>query len=143
MRVITFQDRFAELVRLGIKRQTIRQAARCKPGDTLSLRRWTGKPYRSRQETLRTVVCSEVVPIRIEPELAKWRPETETLRILTNVAVGGRWLTGEAREWLAILDGFPNFEAMFEWFYRYHGLPFCGVIIKWTVAAAPENGAEA
>jgi hypothetical protein len=134
MRVITFQDRFAELVRLGTKTQTIRKSARCKPGDTLSLRRWTGKPYRSKQEALRTVVCSEVVPIRIEQVVPGWW--------LTGVAVNGRWLTGEQRDELAIEDGFVNFETMYAWFYHYNGLPFYGHIIKWNVPLAAGTTGE-
>jgi uncharacterized protein YqfB (UPF0267 family) len=122
MRVILFQDRFAELVRAGTKRQTIRQSARCQPGDTLSLRRWTGKPYRSRQETLCQVDCAEVVPIQIEIDV----PE------LTMVKVGEAWLTGEQRNALAIEDGFLNWAAMHEWFHRHHGLPFYGVVIRWV-----------
>jgi hypothetical protein len=63
MIVYMFQDRFSELVRDGSKRQTIRKGLpRCKPGDTMSLRRWTGKPYRSKQEELRVAVCTETVP---------------------------------------------------------------------------------
>jgi hypothetical protein len=38
MRVIMFQPRFAGLVEAGLKTQTIRKNARCKIGDTLSLR---------------------------------------------------------------------------------------------------------
>jgi hypothetical protein len=49
-----FQDRFADKVRDGRKLHTIRKTARCKVGDTLSLRRWSGTPYRSKQELLRT-----------------------------------------------------------------------------------------
>jgi hypothetical protein len=79
MRVIMFQDRFAELVRGGDKCQTIRWSARCRPGDVLSLRRWTGKPYRSKQETLREAVCTAVSPVAMHGLpfhgwLIEWRP---------------------------------------------------------------------
>ena len=54
MRVITFKERFAEPVRSGAKRQTIRKSAGCEVGDILSLRRWTGRPRHSKQELLYT-----------------------------------------------------------------------------------------
>lgn len=108
MRVILFQDKFAELVRTRAKKQTIRLKARCKPGDALSLRRWTGKPYRSKQETLLNCVCTRVQEIRIYEG-----PATET------------------SEMLARADGFSSHAEMLAWFRKNHGLPFEGQQIEW------------
>jgi hypothetical protein len=52
MKVLMFQPRFAPLVEAGTKTQTIRPVRR-RPivvGDELSLRAWTGLPYRSPQQ---------------------------------------------------------------------------------------------
>jgi len=114
VRVILFQDQFAEKVREGSKRQTIRQTARCKVGDWVSLRRWTGKPYRSKQEVLRTDVCTAVMPVRVDYGVA---------------SVGGVVVDGQD---LAALDGFKDCEEMRDWFGATHGLPFLGWLIEWS-----------
>lgn len=111
MRVILFQDRFAKLVLAGTKRQTIRKAARCKPGDELSLRRWTGKPYRSNQEIIRVETCKSVEPVIIREGMS-----VEELIALDRVATA---------------DGFGDALAMLAWFEKTHGLPFEGEIVKW------------
>jgi hypothetical protein len=114
MRVILFQDRFADKVRNGDKFQTIRQSARCTGGDTLSLRRWTGKPYRSKQEILRTAKCSYTIPVQIS-ERGVWSPSGEMDRA--------------AAAWA---DGFDCWEDMLAWFKETHGLPFVGDLIVWA-----------
>ena len=111
-----FQDRFAEKVRDGSKPHTIRKTARCKPGDVLSLRRWTGKPYRSRQEVLRVEKCAAV----------------ETVCICSDgILVDGLWTDADQ---IAKADGFVDFGEMVLWFGVTHGLPFDGFIIRWRVA---------
>lgn len=114
MRVILFQDRFAEKVRDGDKCQTIRGRARCRAGDVLSLRRWTGKPYRSKQEILRTARCSCVLPVVIN-ENDIFGPKGEM-----------------DRNGMAWMDGFDDWESMREWFREMHGLPFNGEVIAWV-----------
>ena len=110
-----FQDRFAALVADGTKRQTIRAVARCAVGDTLSLRRWTGKPYRSKQETLRQAVCTAVRAVTISH---------------FDAAIDGRPTSGQH---IAVCDGFCDWEDMRDWFERTHGLPFRGALIEWGV----------
>jgi hypothetical protein len=114
VRVILFQERFAPLVAAGSKRQTIRKTARCKVGDWVSLRRWTGKAYRSKQEVLRTDVCTAVMPVRIEWHAA----------YVGVVQVPGRDL--------AVQDGFKDWAEMRAWFEAVHGLPFLGWLIEWS-----------
>lgn len=118
MRVILFQDRFAELVRMGVKCQTIRKTARCSPGDVLSLRRWTGKPYRSKQEILKTAVCESV---------------EELFLGMNTLRVGDRTLCPFSQDCFAIDDGFQDMGEMREWFAKTHGLPFDGWLIKWRM----------
>ena len=119
MRVIIFQPQFAELVRSGTKMQTIRKTALCKPGDTLSLRRRTGKPYRSKQETLRVVTCSEVLDVVIGDP----RPD--------GLVIDGREQVCSERARIARQDGFRCMTHMLDWFDEVHGLPFRGQMITW------------
>ena len=114
MRVIMFQDRFAFKVRDGTKRHTIRKAARCKSGDMLSLRRWTGRPYRSKQEVLRTQTCMSVEPVRITRD---------------GVRINGLRVDADQ---IARDDGFVDFGEMVLWFGITHGLPFDGFLIRWV-----------
>jgi len=123
MRVILFQERFAPLVAAGTKRQTIRKTARCKAGDSLSLRRWSGKAYRSKQELLRTAVCTAVKPVRI--------------------AFHDAYVCGvkEDGQHLAALDGFNDWAEMRDWFEAVHGLPFSGWLIEWDAKQMPDGDA--
>ena len=123
MRVIMFQDKFAHKVRDGSKCQTIRKAARCKAGDTLSLRRWTGKPYRSKQEIIREVVCESAEPALI------LRPFAGATAV---AAVGPEVIREDEADAFARADGFADFGEMVKWFEDTHGLPFNGWLIKWS-----------
>lgn len=122
MRVLLFQDRFAESVRAGEKRQTIRQTARCKPGDTLSLRRWTGKPRRSKQEILALATCLSVSRITLGHGIYH-----------DGVAINDVDCMLLERIAVAEADGFPCSRDMLNWFRQVHGLPFDGVLIRWTI----------
>ena len=117
MRVILFQPQFAELVRAGTKTQTIRRTARCKPGDTLSLRRWTGKPYRSKQQTLCVATCANVHTVLIQPD---------------RIDIDGVPISQNGEDALARADGFRNVGEMLHWFGTTHGFPFKGEIIEWS-----------
>lgn len=121
MTVLMFADRFVQRVKSGEKRHTIRGQRKqpIKPGDGLSLRHWSGKPYRSKQCVIHDVTCSEVWPIEI----------SETGR----VDMGDMILNHDEREMLAVQDGFKNFAEMKQWHLNAHGLPFTGVLIEWTV----------
>lgn len=120
MTVIMFQHRFAPLVVAGTKSQTIRPERRrpIRRGDELSLRRWADKAYRSPQVELRRTVCVSVEPVIVA---------------MLTVSVGGRLLTDAEREAFARADGFDSGMEMGEWFENEHGLPFSGVVIRWSV----------
>lgn len=114
-----FKPRFARLVEDGSKRQTIRMRARCVPGDVLSLREWSGAPYRSKQRLLEVpgpVVCSEVLPVVVHGG---------------GISVGGHELSAFAMRVSALLDGFYSVDEMMAFFSAGYGLPFTGEIIKW------------
>lgn len=110
-----FKPQFAPLVESGEKCQTVRPTPKRmpKPGDRISLRMWTGKPYRSKQRVLRESVISEVAAVDI----------TET-----GIAVNSY---AEPCDDFARADGFQDFYELRDWFKATHGLPFRGVVIKW------------
>jgi hypothetical protein len=112
--VIMFQDRFSESIRSGIKCQTIRRHAHFYLGDVLSLRRWAGKPYRSHHEVLLDAICIGIRPITI-----------------CTSGIEDRDFFGPDNA-LAVSDGFRDFNEMVAWFNSTYGLPFTGVLIRWS-----------
>lgn len=113
--ILMFQPRFARLVESGEKLQTVRPVRKRPifPGDMLSLREWTGAPYRSKQRLLGESPCIGVSPVDIK----QWG-------VLVRTA-------GFDAELFAKRDGFSNFSDMRSWFESEHGLPFSGELIQW------------
>jgi hypothetical protein len=114
-----FKPRFAALVEAGRKWQTVRPHPKRmpKPGDTISLRCWTGAPYRSKQRIIREAEIREVHHTLIEADGvnlyerdAAWAPD---------------------REAFARADGFADWPEMRAWFEAEHGLPFRGIVLYW------------
>lgn len=110
-----FKPQFAPLVESGAKCQTVRPTPECMPkvGEPISLRAWTGLPYRSKQRVLRESVIVAVACVDV----------TET-----GVAVNS---LAEPCDDFARADGFKDFHEMSEWFKAQHGLPFEGILIRW------------
>lgn len=113
-----FKPQFAPLVLNGSKRQTIRPMPKRMPivGQKESWRKWSDKPYRSKQIELAQVVVTNVQSIKL-------------------VGHGMFVLSGEDCTWdeaqdIARLDGFESLESMMQWFISTHGLPFQGVLIQ-------------
>ena len=117
-----FQPRFAPLVEYGTKRQTVRLTPKRMPlpGDRISLRTWTGKPYRSKQRVLREATITQVHAVTL----------SDTGRELL-LGYANHSLSPEELNAFAQADGFKNAIEMFNWFEQTHGLPFAGVLIKW------------
>lgn len=115
-----FKPQFAPLVESGVKCQSVRSRPKRMPraGEPISLREWTGKPYRSKQRVLRESVITEVSSVDI----------TET-----GIAVNSY---AEPCDDFARADGFHDFCELRDWFKTTHGLPFEGVVIKWHNAKA-------
>ena len=115
-----FKPRFAPLVEAGMKLQTVRPTPKRRPaaGDTISLRCWTDKPYRSKQRILREAEISEVMDVAIYAD---------------SLHVGYRRLSAEQRDAFAKADGFGSFAELVEWFRETHGLPFEGILIAWSI----------
>jgi hypothetical protein len=128
MIVRLFKDQFAPLVRDGRKCQTVRPVpARAqdipKRGELFSARRWTGLPYRSKQEVLRESIVTGVMPVRIHAGGAGAR-----------VHAWADWIdwSGEEVGEFAKADGFASFDEMRAWFEEVHRLPFEGMAIFWA-----------
>lgn len=114
-----FAPRFAPLVESGAKSHTVRPDPKRmpKPGDAISLRAWTEKPYRSKQRVLREAVIESVQEIAIYGD---------------SIHIGERRLSREQREAFARADGFTDFADLAQWFRSTHDLPFHGILISWA-----------
>jgi hypothetical protein len=126
MTTLMFQPQFTDKVAGGCKRRTIRPVRKrpIRIGDKLSLRKWSGKAYRSPQVELRQETCIDTRLVRIQPNLSVANPCS--LLFLDGIEQGL-----EARHWFAKDDGFLDWSEMVEWFRSTHGLPFEGVLIRW------------
>lgn len=115
---LMFQPQFEPLIVSGRKYHTIRPKRKVplRPGQPLSLRVWTGKPYRSPQREFHAANVQKVVPIRIESN---------------RVILDGKELTVPEIKELAWHDGFADAFSARDWFQNTHGLPFEGEIIYW------------
>lgn len=113
-----FKPQFAALVESGRKLQTVRPTPTRMPcaGDTISLRIWTGKPYRSKQRVLREAVIVQVLPVRITS---------------VGIQLDGMYLCDDTELKFALADGFRSWPEMRDWFRAEHGLPFEGIVIYW------------
>lgn len=130
-----FKPQFAPLVEAGTKCQTVRPKPKRmpSPGDRISLRMWTGKPYRSKQRLLRE---SEIVQVQ-----RIWFNGVTIL--LDDLKAENGLLPRAEEEAFARADGFESLKAMAEWFEANHGLPFDGIVIKWKNAPALVAGLQA
>jgi hypothetical protein len=124
--VLLFQDRFADLVLRSEKLNTIRpeRIRKIKAGDTLSLRRWTGRPYCSRQEQLRTAVVVSTSAVRIVASPVNGGDAI--------ISVGGVRLNRQESEDFSVGDGFTGLQDFALWFFRTHGPVFHGRLIRWA-----------
>jgi len=116
MPALNFQERFAEDVELGRKRQTIRKKRRfpVRPGDRLAL--FAGMRTKGCRR-LREARCVDVKHVSIGREAA----------VVDGVPTLDEW----ERDEFARADGFVDWAELVEWFEMAHGLPFRGVLIKW------------
>ncbi len=107
-----FKPQFAPKVESCEKLQTVRPTPKRmpRPGDQISLRAWTGKPYRSKQRVLGEAVVKKVEAF-----------DLDAMRL---------WKECD-REAFAHADGFCDWPEMLSWFIREHGYPFTGIVIYW------------
>ena len=114
-----FKPQFASLVESGAKLQTVRPTPmrKPKPGDTISLRCWTGLPYRSKQRVLRNSEITRVLEVRIASDGVCLYDKNAGFAPGDHV--------------FAKNDGFSSWPEMRDWFIEQHGLPFTGIVIFW------------
>lgn len=129
----SFHEQFAEAIRGGTKRQTVRGYRRRNPriGETLQL--YTGLRRRTcRKLLVKDPICTRVdeIEIEISPEKAVK---------IASVVINGIPLNQKEIEVFARADGFKNgplgwsaVHAMGSFFKRFHGFgTFRGVVIHW------------
>ena len=119
MPLLNFQKRFAEKVRTGEKRQSIRAYRKIpfKTGDKLYL--YTGLRTKN-TEKLGEGILIELYNIEIY--------EDEFL--IRNI---GLYNKTSKLDFFACEDGFDNWQELIEWFGKAHGLPFQGQLLKWKL----------
>ena len=135
--LLSFQARFAEDVRDGRKRQTIRALRKDgrdpKPGETLYL--WT----RLRHRTLPAIklgerTCTETMGIEIEQVGRQLGlPLSEVVKVTPRPLSSGilEFYSERPLDELARADGFETWDELLAWVDRVHGLPFRGLVIRW------------
>lgn len=126
MKVLLFVPRFAPPIRAGTKRGTLRTPNARSPfraGETISLRTWSGKPYRSRQqEIVPPVVCSCVSDVALG--FRGRQPE---------IYVGNRRLSPAEAEAFVRADGFECAEDFHAYWHAKGVLTWRGNLIEWEV----------
>ena len=123
MPAFNFQNRFAEDVRTGAKRQTIRAKRKVRPEPGQTAHCFTG--MRTRQcERLGGWPIVEVADVVI----CRGIPRSGGVLFIQGAMV----LTIEELEQFAKNDGFDSWAEMLDWFKTNHGLPFYGDLIAWS-----------
>lgn len=127
MPALNFQRRFADDVELGIKRQSARAhrvdgRAHCKVGDVLKL--YTGM----RTKQCRLLGEADVISVS---SIEIFGTEMKIDGHLLHATLHSRDDEQTDNEF-AKADGFESFMDMADWFQNTHGLPFKGVVIRWS-----------
>jgi hypothetical protein len=117
MVAFNFKSQFADDVEYGIKKQTIRQKRRCRPGDDLQL--YTGQRT-TKCRKLRDAVCRSTDEISIAMHTGS-----------VCVRINGDLLHSDAARVIACADGFDSVTSFAEFFDKEYGLPFSGWLIRW------------
>ena len=98
----------------------------------MSLRMWTGKPYRSKQRVLLETKLDRIEVIRIDEKgIIKPPGEGSILAVMGEKLCV---LEGVNADRYAQDDGFKDWNEMRDWFKAEHGLPFEGVALYWQNA---------
>lgn len=132
MVALNFQKKFADDVENGIKLQTIRAPWKngkmpFEAGKKLQL--YCG--MRTKQcRKLGDAICTEVQGVRI-------RPRSIRLCDLDGSMFSELVFYPEMLNSIAQADGFKDWEALAQWFYETHDLPFEGYLVKWKLVTEP------
>lgn len=122
-----FESEFAKLIKSGEKCHTVRKIPKKMPnaGETLSLREWEGRPYRSKQREIASVEIHRVAMIDITEE---------------HIFINGMDVDQEK---FARADGFSDFQQMKQWIESSYSLPFEGIVIFWENDTETDEQPEA
>lgn len=126
MPALNFKAQFADQVRSGEKRQTIRARGKRRPprvGEPLML--YTGMRQVGCRKLL-DAVCTSVEPISISVR-------TKAVQVPRMFGCEPRFvlLGDDEIDELAKADGFASAGDFFAWFLEHHGDTFSGYLIKW------------
>lgn len=126
--VLMFEQRFVGPIEAGSKRHTIRPPRKrsISVGDSLSLRCWAGKAYRSRQRTIADVTVTAVRDFWFE-----WSMELRVTGIGPRIVLDGVRLTRQAARDLAVRDGFPSVMEMYLWHMEHYDPSTTRLLIEW------------
>ncbi len=117
---LNFQARFADAVKSGRKKRTIR-AIRQRPivvGDKLCL--MTGQRQKGKYRPLGEARCRSVEPIVIRPWDGVIQRGEKRVQLSQDAILAFAWA-----------DGFKSRREFFEWFSKQWGERFEGVLIQW------------
>jgi hypothetical protein len=121
---------FCTAVETDAKRQTVRPLPKGQwpmAGDLISLRAWTGKPYRSKQRVLREGTITKVEGCNVHADGVELGAGTMRVFWMGEKGKRAMCLYSFARH-----DGFADWPEMKAWFLATHKtLPFEGVVIQW------------
>jgi len=123
MALLNFQKQFAEAVKSGTKRQTIRKERKypIKKGERLYL--YAGLRTKKAKK-LKEAKCRSVKKIKIFQTGPFYN-----IRIMPEHSP--YYLCTINDDQFAKDDGFENSQEMINWFEKTHGLPFEGILIRW------------
>jgi hypothetical protein len=120
MAVLMFEKQFWAAIFSGEKVHSIRPSRKrpISPGDSLSLRGWDGKPYRSKQFELCAETCIDVRPIWIDRD---------------GCVIDGydRIREPDELDQFARTDGFKSWIELMNYRDMFYTLPFSGDFIQW------------
>ncbi len=119
--VKTFEPRFVDAIRNGSKTQTIRPVPKRRPapGDFLSLRRWSGRPYFSKMDHIGLAQIVSVDDVQLSE--------------FGGIEINGKAIDPRLAGTFARKDGFASWADMLEFFDTHYDLPFRGVLIRWEL----------
>ena len=126
-RVIMVKNHFAPMILSGRKPHTIRKNARCVPGDTLSIRRWAGKPYVTPQLKVSDAWCTALSGIVVAR---------------SGISIDFKPLGIDEATAFAWHDGFDSLDEMIDFFNVNYSLPFVGEVIHFHLYKNDDHASE-
>lgn len=123
--ILMFGNEFAKSILSGEKFQKTGPVSmrKIRAGDTLSLRQWEGKPYRSKQIVLRDCTAVSCDPVMVNYDGLYYRPLGGDMVI--------KFPDADALEY-ANVEGFANVEDMVKSLSRQFTIPLECEAIRWN-----------